>query len=348
MSIKEEIYNVIQAYIGHLHKGEYDQAYDYLYEDDVIDYQKAITEFAIKMEPFGETDDFLSRFNIGTLDALKNYTAREFLLRFLKGTDSQIDPKESKKMLKALKIVEIDEADLIANVSYTMPFKLMDEWDELESSMQLLKSDGEWKVLFKPGVKQIATIFGKEIDTYHQRKSRDPEDQTAEGELERFAIYGYRDENNKTIIEPRFSQASEFSEGLASVQIFHKYGFIDEKGEIVITPAFGDTGIFSEGLCAVQKTPSSFRDRPKWGFIDKKGNWVIEAQFESAAQFSDGYCAVAQDDKWGYINKKGEVKIPLKFDYAAGFVEGVAEVEIEVDNERNSFDIDKEGNMIEV
>src|SRR4051794_26399061 len=69
-------------------------------------------------------------------------------------------------------------------------------------------------------------------------------------ETERFPYYeggkyGYIDKDGRVVITPRFSWASEFSEGLAVVAIPYasnpqllKFGFIDVQGEVKIKPQF--------------------------------------------------------------------------------------------------------------
>ena len=50
--------------------------------------------------------------------------------------------------------------------------------------------------------------------------------------------WGYIDRTGNVIIAPQFQQASEFSEGVAAVNIDGKWGYIDQKGQIVIEPQF--------------------------------------------------------------------------------------------------------------
>jgi hypothetical protein len=100
-------------------------------------------------------------------------------------------------------------------------------------------------------------------------------------------------QTGKFVINPQFSGASNFSEGLAAVLIGDeetgKWGFIDKNVKFIINPQFTLASQFSEGLAAVligdEKTG-------KWGFIDKQGKIVGHPQFTLASQFSDGLAAV--------------------------------------------------------
>lgn len=49
--------------------------------------------------------------------------------------------------------------------------------------------------------------------------------------------YGYIDETGRVAVEPRFEEASEFSEGPAVVRAGDGYGFIDKSGKYVWKPS---------------------------------------------------------------------------------------------------------------
>src|ERR1043166_4205854 len=50
--------------------------------------------------------------------------------------------------------------------------------------------------------------------------------------------FGYIDVTGRVIITPRFDRASEFTEGLAAVQLGTKFGYINEVGTVIIQPRF--------------------------------------------------------------------------------------------------------------
>lgn len=139
--------------------------------------------------------------------------------------------------------------------------------------------------------------------------------------------FGYIDRTGRIVIEPRFTWAYEFTEGLARVQIGSRDGYIDTTGKVVIKPQFYRARQFSEGLAPV----GNIRWLPiglKWGFIDKTGRMVIKQQFSQVSHFSEGLAAVAREgEKWGYIDKTGRYVVSPQFDYAGDFSEGLAVVE---------------------
>ena len=82
------------------------------------------------------------------------------------------------------------------------------------------------------------------------------------------------------MLETRFKDAGEFSEGLAAVQILTKYGFIDKKEELIIKPQFHDAQAFCDGLAAVMIRSGERFEKGKWGYINKKGKMIIPTEYD--------------------------------------------------------------------
>lgn len=142
-------------------------------------------------------------------------------------------------------------------------------------------------------------------------------------------LYGYKDISGKVIIEPKFTWAGEFSEGLAAAAIMdpvlgERYGFIDPTGNYVIEPIYQKADAFVGGLAPV------FQDW-KAGFIDKKGNVVIPMIYSGAGCFSEGLAAVFDPEGkgWGFLDPKGNLVIPYRYSDCTGFREGLSGVEID-------------------
>lgn len=177
--------------------------------------------------------------------------------------------------------------------------------------------------------------------------------------------YGFIDRKGRVVVEPRFDDAEEFSEGLALVSLNGRKVFIDATGAVVVAPedfepingftdglargnitsgsshtkgyidktgrlAIGDLGVsgacdFSEGLACVQGA--------KWGFIDTTGRYVIERRFDEVGYFREGMSSVtfwdrsgAPRHKQGFIDKTGRVVVEPRFDLTQSFSEGLAAV----------------------
>ena len=102
-----------------------------------------------------------------------------------------------------------------------------------------------------------------------------------------------------------------FSEGLAvyweGPKSFESgYGYINKKGKIAIKPIYSQAYDFSEGLACVQNGKTY-----KYGFINKKGKQVIKCQYDYALSFENGLACVWKDGKTYMIDKKGK-RITIK------------------------------------
>jgi len=152
--------------------------------------------------------------------------------------------------------------------------------------------------------------------------------------------YGYMDIRGNIVIEPRrFDSASVFSEGLAKVRTNGKSGYIDRKGRVVIDLQFECASDFSEGLAAVEvckpfpvvengKVVKVINVR-RYGFIDRKGRMVIEPIFDDAGDFHEGLAAVETEKGWGYIDRTGRMVIEPQFLEASDFyADGLAIVRV--------------------
>jgi hypothetical protein len=172
-------------------------------------------------------------------------------------------------------------------------------------------------------------------------------------------LYQYIDNEGKIVINPQFSLATIFRDGLALVRTSgedQKYGFISEDGKYVISPKYINATIFNENVAWVvlKNSPPTLVDNKgktllslesanrvkifkdgmaafsiiennieKWGFVNKDGKIVISPQFSDVSYFSEGKCAVYNSDgKMGYIDKTGKIVINYQFNYAEEFKNG--------------------------
>lgn len=131
----------------------------------------------------------------------------------------------------------------------------------------------------------------------------------------------YINRNGKIVIklDPKFGDASQFSDGRAIVWQQWKLSVIDENGQILKTTPFYNIHPFSDGLAAF-----TTKENGKWGFMDTKGRVVIEPQFEDYPNsFSEGLAKVNKAGQWSFIDKTGKVVIQNN-SHARPFSEGLA------------------------
>ena len=186
-------------------------------------------------------------------------------------------------------------------------------------------------------------------------------------------LFGYIQKSGEIAIEPIYSAAFEFNEGIAFVVKDNKpffidkegikqfdipsdlvvtpicsegmiafnspegYGFLNNKGEIAIPPAYLEAETFSDNLALVRDVSTN-----KYGYINKKGQYKIAPQFDRANSFADALALVKKNNDLFYINTAGKISILPNSQFAYSFSEGVALIW------RNFFFeyIDKEGDVI--
>ena len=170
--------------------------------------------------------------------------------------------------------------------------------------------------------------------------------------------YGYINEAGEMAIEPIFTEAYPFIDGIARVQVYLEdwgsvYGYINTEGEYVIEPQFRNAQDFSDGLAYVSY--SSLDDSLDKAYIDTSGNPVIEFDSDSvidAFPFSDGMALVhetTEEIEAYYIDKQGNKAVDLAaletgFGYYQGEYTGGYAV-LMLDDGKCKL-IDKEGNFV--
>ncbi len=129
-------------------------------------------------------------------------------------------------------------------------------------------------------------------------------------------LYGYVDKNNKWVIEPRFLEAKEFSDGLAAVGdgfVDPTWGYIKPDGSYAIKPQFMRAYNFNNGFAVVN-------DKGLAGTIDKSGKFILKPKYYlQDADNAELYRAVITDvnpnfgkehHNYGFISNKGVLVEP--------------------------------------
>lgn len=166
--------------------------------------------------------------------------------------------------------------------------------------------------------------------------------------------HGYIDLQGRKIIEPQYSNARSFSEGVASVELNRidmrqQHLYIDQNGKVIlhlsglfISPstltAYDDFHDEMAGV-TVRDNNGIYLE----GFINKEGLLAIAPRFIGAKPFSDGVAVVqvipangsvaggAINGKleWGVINKSGNYVIPPRYSKLESFSEGLVVCQLE-------------------
>lgn len=153
--------------------------------------------------------------------------------------------------------------------------------------------------------------------------------------------YGFINKKGEFEIQPSYSDAYVFYDGVAAVKLGDKWGAIDKKGKLKIQPMYYALRPLGEGLLA-------YKDDSKdnyYGIMDTSGKIIKPKQFESIGAFNDnGLAPVGMDEKMGYINTKGDIKIACHYRYAQAFSDGYAFVTLDNDDYTVAM-IDKTGSI---
>ncbi|MFN2453490.1 MAG: WG repeat-containing protein [Pyrinomonadaceae bacterium] len=137
---------------------------------------------------------------------------------------------------------------------------------------------------------------------------------------------GYIDGTGKFAINPQFQRALRFSDGLAAVIVEDRVGYIDKTGKLAINPQFPSDSDFR--LCTFSNDLARIKVGEKVGFIDKTGKIVINPQFEDASPFFDELAVAEIGSKYGFVDKDGKIVINPQFDDAQPFINGLAAVKV--------------------
>jgi hypothetical protein len=118
--------------------------------------------------------------------------------------------------------------------------------------------------------------------------------------------YGFADAaTGRVVIEPRFSDAQNFSDNRAVIVLDDKYGYIDKTGKLIV-PATFDWGY------AFQKGTAAVKQHGKFGLIDVEGRWVKEPTYKLIDPAGTGWRAWTFDGLEGTLDAKGEMISPMK------------------------------------
>ena len=153
-------------------------------------------------------------------------------------------------------------------------------------------------------------------------------------------IFGFINERGDPVIEPQFSAAKAFSDGLAAVKISDRWGYIDKGKAFVINPRFIEAGHFKEGLAPVRENSNT------WSYVNRRGETVIAAQFEEARAFVEGRAAVMLNGRWGYIDPTGAWIREAEFAEVEDFYLGLGRVRLDVGEAQRYGYVDRAGRYV--
>lgn len=129
--------------------------------------------------------------------------------------------------------------------------------------------------------------------------------------IEKEEKYGLMNRNGEIVVPCQFDFLGQFGEGLIPARKDDKYGYINLEGKWIIQPIYSSAELFQNGLAAVSTGPMF---ESKYGFINAKGEVVIPLEIAGyfsmyeSMRFWEGFvpCYI-EPGVFGYLNRKGKV-----------------------------------------
>lgn len=132
-------------------------------------------------------------------------------------------------------------------------------------------------------------------------------------------LWGFINQNGKTVIPLDFQEAKGFSQGLAAVKINDSWIYINVEGSKVVTDKFEEAFSFKNGIARVKKAGY-------WYYINRTGIPITKERFDYAYDFSNNLGLVFKNGFYGYLLENGDYSISPQFSKADDFHNGIAKV----------------------
>ncbi len=180
--------------------------------------------------------------------------------------------------------------------------------------------------------------------------------------------WGYVDRKGELVVQPTFTAAGEFQEGLARVceggQMGRggdvqdgSWGFIDSSGKYISSLRFDEALDFEEGFASahVGGTPAKYvpydddyyLSGGQWGFVDASGNWAMQPALGYTRESRGGLAPAMQSGAYGFLDREFHWVIAPQYQVAYQFAEGVAAVCLAVGpNDKRWTYLDKQGTLL--
>lgn len=241
--------------------------------------------------------------------------------------DFQYKEKTPTKSLQELQLF-IKQYSFNPNVSdaETTLFNLTQQLHSADSVYNFIKKysttltlEASWKSLYSLSVKKYSK---EELTNFLNRYPDYPYNETVIKEIalsQNILIplkntndkYGFIDTLGNWIINPQYDDASNFSEGFASVCKNDSCFYINKEGSKTSDYFFDETENYKDGIAIVKKDNVSF-------LINRSGQFISKGYQDINESFSKLYVC-KQNNLYGAINLKGEIVIPFTYNKLGNF-----------------------------
>lgn len=132
--------------------------------------------------------------------------------------------------------------------------------------------------------------------------------------------FGFIDTTGKEVIPPIYSSAKDFSEGFAPISAGIWAGYLNKDGEKVIDFIFSETFNFKNGYAKVK-----FKEL--YGYINIYGKYVVKPNYESLGELNESHVSFLKFGKWGFVDIRGKVSVSPIYSTVSPFESGVSLVQ---------------------
>ncbi len=136
--------------------------------------------------------------------------------------------------------------------------------------------------------------------------------------------WGFIDQQNKIVIQPKYDYVMAFVEGRAAVKLSNKWNFTDTQGNEISSEWYDDAEAYRDEIAKV-------RQGSQYTYIGKDGKQLFSPMFP-VKNISGGRAKVedasGQERKYAYLNEHGQL-VTQWLNAAQKFVNGLAEIKRE-------------------
>jgi len=161
---------------------------------------------------------------------------------------------------------------------------------KFEGKYGFIDINGNWHI--EPVFDSIGNFYNGYADSYKNDKN------------------GIINSKGKTIIENKYDFIGNIEDGVFLILLDNQYNYINLNGQLISKKYFSDAADFSNGLA-----PVKFSKNGKWGYIDKKGKLKTDTIFDYAYDFNKKNAEVIIRNDSYLINKKGKIIDTLNDNY---------------------------------
>ena len=158
--------------------------------------------------------------------------------------------------------------------------------------------------------------------------------------------WGIIDNIGNIIIEPIYTEVSEFQHDFAIVNKDGKLGIFHKTKGLILKPELDDIKITEFGYVKFSSKgswgladasgiiiPLNFEaignriynnqikvmKKGKWGLIDTEGNWLLKPKYDEVGFYNEDFVPVKVNGLWGFVNKSGKLIIKSEFTNVGAF-----------------------------